>query len=115
MEEEAVVEQEQKETKSMYKYCPVCGAEVLKSSRVCTECGSSIVPIDETKKNESPLFGWISIILALVGGIGGLVMGIVGSFIMKRYINKKRCRIAIGISFVWIFIYLMIIIITAGN
>ena len=42
-------------------------------------------------------------------------MGIVGSFIMKRYINKKRCRIAIGISFVWIFIYLMIIIITAGN
>lgn len=91
------------------KYCSHCGAEVNDDAVVCVNCGCSL----EKEKEESSIWGILSIVFGALGGWLGIVFGIIGLCTYKEQSNRKKCKIGIGLFFGWV-VLLFIIVLAAS-
>lgn len=62
----------------------------------------------QEQEKEKPVLGILALVFACFGGWLGLVLGIVGLANYKEEKNRKRCKIAIGITIAWFAIGIII-------
>ena len=56
---------------------------------------------EQEQEKEKPVLGILALVFACFGGWLGLILGIVGLCNYKEEKNRKRCKIAIGITIAW--------------
>ncbi|MDE6656831.1 MAG: zinc ribbon domain-containing protein [Anaeroplasmataceae bacterium] len=88
------------------KYCSHCGAEVNDEAVVCVKCGCSLGPV----KEETSVFGILSIVFGALGGWLGLVFGIIGLCTYKEEANRKKCKIGIGLFIGWMALIFILVL-----
>lgn len=74
-------------------YCYNCGKEIADSAVACVYCGKPVItekPAEEKVKKQSPVLWILSMVYAFISPFIGLILGLVGSFVYKDEINKKR-------------------------
>lgn len=99
------------------KFCPKCGQEMDDDARFCSNCGHQMFddyvddrirnPYVNNDTNNSGSLGILSIVLAFVMPIVGLILGILG---LKSNNEKERKYSKIGVILSAVFLGLIVII-----
>lgn len=96
------------------KYCSNCGKELDDVAVVCPNCGAQVGEI-ETKSVETGTLGILAIVFSLFGGWIGLLLSIIGLCTYKLPANKTKCKIALGISLLWILLWVVLFVTVTAN
>lgn len=86
------------------KFCTKCGAKIAKDAVICPNCGCAT----EMAKQEGSALSICALIFSILGGWLGLVLSIAGLITNKNAKNRRRCKIALGISIAWIVLYILL-------
>lgn len=103
------------------KQCPMCGSFMDSLARRCPKCG---IPMDirkvqeavstpkvKKKTNNGPtVWAYLALIFGLLGGVLGLIFGFIGLGKDDSKENKLLCRIGIGLSIIWLIVYIVLIV-----
>ncbi len=93
------------------KYCKFCSQEVNDDAVVCCRCGRQIEEL-QSAGQEGGGMGIASIIFGALGGWLGLLFGIIGLSTYKLPVNRRNCKIGIGLFVGWIVLYLIIVVVS---
>ncbi len=81
-------------------FCKKCGKEIMNEAVICPNCGCST---DVKDTSENVTLAALSIVLAVLVPIVGLVLGIVGTAKYRNEKYRNGCIIAIVLSIIsWV-------------
>jgi len=86
------------------KYCVHCGAEIFDEAVICVHCGRAVP--SACVKTENKALGILAIIFGVVQCVVGFILSIIGLSIYKEPENKRNCKVGLGLSIAFIFLYI---------
>lgn len=91
------------------KKCVNCGKEYTDETTACVDCGGAVETVVEAPK-PSLLFGILSLILAFLFPVVGLIMGIIGAVKPKSPTERTLCIVAIIVSVFFVVIDVLLLL-----